>query len=64
MVPGPLLIVFFVLGAVVGSLLCFGLTKHDIQYQFKKDCVSMAHGTVDKSAKNICVKDGKILFHQ
>lgn len=32
--------------------------------QFKKDCVSMAHGTVDKSADNICVKDGKILFHQ
>lgn len=32
--------------------------------QFEKDCKSMAHGTVDNSARKICAKNGKILFHE
>lgn len=37
---------------------------YKIDEQFKKDCVAMAHGTIDKSAGNICVRNGKILFHE
>ena len=30
--------------------------------QFKKDCVSMAHGTIQPNTSNVCVKNGRILF--
>ena len=59
----------FFLGACLGVvLICFVSVffwtpmSHD--YQFEKDCKTMAHGSVDKSAKTVCVKDGKILFHE
>ena len=42
----------------------FAIMPTKVDAQFKKDCVAMAHGTVDKSANNICVKNGQILFHK
>lgn len=51
----------FMIGTLIWGLLVVDL-KTDAQ--FKKDCVAMAHGTVDKSAGNICVRNGKILFHK
>lgn len=53
-----------VVGVAISSLMwAIGLSTETDQ-QFEKDCKSMAHGTIDKSAYNICVKDGKILFHK
>jgi len=53
------------LGIMISALLWgFVALPYKVDNQFKKDCQSMAHGTVDKSASNICVKDGKILFHK
>lgn len=63
----------FPIGMLVGlmtgfliSTLIWGLAIVPVSTneQFRQDCVKMAHGKVDKSAENICVKDGKILFHQ
>jgi hypothetical protein len=56
-------------GMIVGifvSAILWGFVAIPVQTdsQFKKDCVAMAHGSVDKSAKNICAKNGKILFHK
>jgi hypothetical protein len=58
-----------ILGILISAIL-WGLVAIPLKVdaktdnQFKKDCQSMAHGSVDKSASNICVKDGKILFHK
>lgn len=55
----------FVVGTIVFGIGLTQLVKSDTKdEQFKKDCESMAHGTIDKSASTICVKNGKILFHQ
>lgn len=55
----------FALSALIFGVLITQVVQGDsYDEQFKKDCTKMAHGTVDKSAANICVKNGKILFHQ
>lgn len=59
------LLVGFVVSFMISSFLWgFAIMPGKTDDQFKKDCVAMAHGTVDKSANNICVKNGKILFHK
>jgi len=62
---GPVFAGGFLVGAMIMLACAFLLiipAAHDDQ--FNKDCVRMAHGTVDKSAHGICVKNGKILFHK
>ena len=62
----PVAILFGLCMGVVSSMALAVLVLNPMSRneQFKKDCVAMAHGHVDKSAKTICVKDGKILFHE
>jgi hypothetical protein len=57
------------LGAAIGMLIItviygFVLIPITLDNQFHYDCVHMAHGSVDKSASNICEKNGKILFRE
>lgn len=62
---GPAFAAGLIVGVIVMEMVSFmavmPLAHHE---QFKKDCVKMAHGHVDKSSKTICVKNGKILFHE
>lgn len=56
-------------GVIIGAMLSaiiweFVAIPYKTDSQFKKDCVAMAHGTIDKNASNICVRNGKILFHK
>ena len=54
-----------IIGVMISALIWgFVALPYKTDAQFEKDCKSMAHGTVDKSAHNLCVKNGKILFHK
>ena len=53
------------IGIMISTLIwAFVGLPYKVDQQFERDCKSMAHGQVDKSAGNICVKNGKILFHE
>lgn len=53
------------IGVMISALLWgFVALPYKVDNQFEKDCKSMAHGTVDKDAHNLCVKNGQILFHK
>lgn len=62
----PLGVFYGLIVGIAGSLLLAFLVVQPRAYdeQFGKDCKAMAHGTIDKSARKICAKDGKILFHE
>lgn len=54
-----------IIGCMVSALIWgFVALPFKTDGQFEKDCKSMAHGTVDKDAHNLCVKNGQILFHK
>lgn len=54
-----------VIGIMISAIIWgFVALPYKTDLQFEKDCKSMVHGTVSKDAHNLCVKNGKILFHK
>jgi len=61
-VPSPLVFFFVVIWTALGFTIGIAVAESPAkQGQFHRDCIQMAHGTVDGS---ICQRDGKILFHK